>query len=245
MPKIKVAVIGTGRIGALHIENISSLRQKAIITAIADPFAGNLKQLAKDFGIAKTYKNYHEVLSDPCVEAVIIASSTNTHAEISTAAAKAGKHIFCEKPIDTEPKRINDVLKSVEEAKVVFQTGFNRRFDRNFRRVREHVNSGAIGDVHIVKVTSRDPAPPPIDYIKVSGGIFCDMMIHDFDMVRYLSGSEVIAVHAHGSVLIDREIEKAGDVDTAIVALQLASGALGVIDNSRKAVYGYDQRVEV
>jgi len=245
MSKIKVGVIGTGRIGALHIENISSLRQKAQITAIADPFMDNLEQLAKDFGIPKTYKSYQEVLNDPNVDAVIIATSTNTHAEIAIAAAKAGKHIFCEKPVDTDPERIKEVLRAVGEAKVLFQTGFNRRFDHNFRRVREHVKSGAIGDVHIVRVTSRDPAPPPIEYVKISGGIFSDMMIHDFDMVRYLSGSEVVEVHASGAVLVDPEIGKAGDVDTAIVTLKFANGALGVIDNSRKAAYGYDQRVEV
>ena len=245
MSIINVAVIGTGRIGALHIENISSLRHKAKIVCIADPYANNLEQLAKDFNIPKTYKCYKEVLNDNEVEAVIIATPTNTHAEISIEAAKCGIDIFCEKPIDTNPDKIKEVLEIADNAGVVFQTGFNRRFDHNFRRVREHVKSGAIGDVHIVKVTSRDPAPPPIEYVKISGGIFSDMMIHDFDMVRYLSGSEVVEVNAYGSVLVDSEIGNAGDVDTAIVTLKFANGALGVIDNSRQAVYGYDQRVEV
>ena len=245
MSKPSVAIVGTGRIGALHIENISSLRQKAQIAAIADPFMDNLELLAKDFGIPKTCKSYQEVLDDPGIDAVVLATPTNTHAEISIAAAKAGKHIFCEKPVDTDPGRIKEVLNAVEEANVIFQTGFNRRFDHNFRRVREHILSGAIGDVHIVRVTSRDPAPPPIEYVKISGGIFNDMMIHDFDMARYLSGSEVIEVHAIGAVLVDPEIGKADDVDTAIVTLKFATGALGVIDNSRKAAYGYDQRVEV
>ena len=245
MSLLNVAVIGTGRIGVLHVENISSLRQKAKIVAVADPYASNLEKLRQDFAIPKIYKNYKDVINDEDVDAVIIATSTNTHAEISIEAARAGKHIFCEKPVDTDPKRILEVIEAVEQNNIIFQTGFNRRFDHNFRRVREHVIAGSVGDVQIVKVTSRDPAPPSIEYVKISGGIFNDMMIHDFDMVRYLSGSEVIEVNAYGSVLVDPEIGKAGDVDTAIVSLKFANGALGVIDNSRKAVYGYDQRVEV
>ena len=153
--------------------------------------------------------------------------------------------MFCEKPIDFDLGRIQKVIAAVEQKGVKFQVGFNRRFDRNFKHVKDVVAAGKIGDPHIVMVTSRDPAPPPISYVKVSGGIFLDMMIHDFDMVRYLSGSEVTEVFTNGVVLVDPEIGEAGDVDTAIVTLKFANGAIGVINNSRKAVYGYDQRVEV
>ncbi len=160
-------------------------------------------------------------------------------------AAKAGKHIFCEKPIDHDLDKIRAVLEEVKKAGVKYQVGFNRRFDRNFKHVHDVVASGGIGDVHIVKVTSRDPEAPPLSYVKVSGGIFVDMTIHDFDMVRYLSGSEVEEVSAFGTCLVNPEIAEAGDVDTCIITLKFANGALGVIDNSRQAVYGYDQRIEV
>jgi myo-inositol 2-dehydrogenase/D-chiro-inositol 1-dehydrogenase len=160
-------------------------------------------------------------------------------------AAAAGKHIFCEKPIDFSLAHIDRALKAVERAGVKLQIGFNRRFDANFRRIREAIVEGQIGAPHILRITSRDPAPPPISYIRVSGGMFLDMAIHDFDMARYLIGSEVKEVYAVGGVRIDPEIEQAGDIDTAIVTLRFANGVLATIDNSRQAVYGYDQRVEV
>ena len=175
----------------------------------------------------------------------MICSPTDTHAQISIEAAKAGKHIFCEKPVDMDPDRIKEVLKCVKEAGVVFQVGFNRRFDKNFKRAYEAVRQGQIGKVHIVKITSRDPAPPTPEYIRVSGGIFMDMTIHDFDMARYLSGSEVTEAYATGSALVDKSIADLGDIDTAAVVLKFENGAVGIIDNSRKAVYGYDQRIEV
>ncbi len=193
----------------------------------------------------KAVADYREILNDPEIDAVFICSSTDTHSPISVEAAKAGKHIFCEKPIDHDLTKIEAVLKAVKEAGVKYQVGFNRRFDRNFKHVQSVVASGGVGDVQIVKVTSRDPAAPPISYVKVSGGIFVDMTIHDFDMVRYLSGSEVTEVSVFGACLVDPEIANAGDVDTCIISLKFANGALGVIDNSRQAVYGYDQRVEV
>lgn len=184
-------------------------------------------------------------MEDPNIDAVFICSSTDTHSPISIEAAKAGKHIFCEKPIDHDLDKIQEVLKAVKESGVKYQVGFNRRFDRNFKHVRDVVAGGGIGDVQIVKVTSRDPEAPPISYVKVSGGIFVDMTIHDFDMVRYLSGSEVEEVSTFGACLVDPAIGQAGDVDTCIITLRFKNGALGVIDNSRQAVYGYDQRVEV
>ena len=162
-----------------------------------------------------------------------------------SAAAARGKHIFCEKPVDLTVARVKKALADVKKAGVKIQVGFNRRFDHNFRRIRDLVQQGAIGDPHIVRITSRDPAPPPPEYVKVSGGIFLDMTIHDFDMARYMAGSDAVEVYAKGAVLVDPAIGKAGDIDTAVVTLTFANGCLGVIDNSRKATYGYDQRVEV
>ncbi len=242
--KIKIGVIGVGRIGKMHIKNIANLRDQFEITAISDPNNPELAQIAEDYHIQKFSKDYHDVLSGD-VDAVVIASSTNTHAKIITAAAKAGKDIMCEKPIDTDIERIKKVLKVVDDNGVILQIGFNRRFDHNFRKIHDYVVDGTIGNPHIIKVSSRDPEPPSYDYVKVSGGLFSDMMIHDLDMVRYLSNSEVVEVYANGAVLVDPEIGKLGDIDTAIVSLKFANGALGVIDNSRQAVYGYDQRAEV
>jgi myo-inositol 2-dehydrogenase/D-chiro-inositol 1-dehydrogenase len=176
---------------------------------------------------------------------VLICSSTDTHADYIIKAAHAGKNIFCEKPVDLTIAKVKAALTAVKEAGVRLQIGFNRRFDHNFAHVRELAKSGAVGQIQLVKITSRDPAPPPPAYVKVSGGIFLDMTIHDFDMARFQADSEVEEVFATGAVLVDPEIGAAGDVDTAVVTLKFANGALGVIDNSRKAVYGYDQRVEV
>ena len=245
MSKITVGIVGAGRIGKLHAENIISYFPDVKLKSIADVYMDKSEEWAKNVGIENTYTDYHKIIDDPEIDAVLIFSSTNTHAEIAIAAAKAHKDIFCEKPIDPNPDRIREVLKAVDGAGVKFQVGFNRRFDHNFRAVRDMVQAGKIGDPHIIKVTSRDPNPPSIDYVKVSGGLFMDMMIHDFDMVRYLSGSEVTEVFATGAVLVDPEIGKAGDIDTAIVSLKFANGAIGEIDNSRRAAYGYDQRVEV
>jgi len=242
--KIKIGVIGVGRIGKMHIKNIANLRDQFEITAISDPNNPELAQIAEDYHIQEFSRDYHDVLSGD-VDAVVIASSTNTHAEIITAAAKAEKNIMCEKPIDTDIERIKKVLKVVDDSGVILQIGFNRRFDHNFRKIHDYVVDGTIGNPHIIKVSSRDPEPPSYDYVKVSGGLFSDMMIHDLDMVRYLSNSEVVEVYANGAVLVDPEIGKLGDIDTAIVSLKFANGALGVIDNSRQAVYGYDQRAEV
>ena len=160
-------------------------------------------------------------------------------------AAAAGKHVFCEKPIDLDLARIDSALEAVNAAGILLQVGFNRRFDPSFARIRQLVASGEIGQPHLVRVTSRDPAPPPVEYVRASGGIFLDMMIHDFDMARFVTGQEVVEVFAMGGVLVEPQIGAAGDVDTTIVTLRFDSGALGAIDNSRRAVYGYDQRVEV
>ncbi|NLZ71567.1 MAG: inositol 2-dehydrogenase [Clostridiaceae bacterium] len=245
MKQLNIGVIGLGRIGRLHVENLQNLVPEANVIAGAEVYIDNVREWAEERKLPNLYQDYNEVLANPEVDAVVIATSTDTHAEVAIAAAKAGKQIFCEKPIDSNIDRIKEVLAEVDKAGVLFQTGFNRRFDHNFKRVHDIVESGEIGDPHIIRVTSRDPAPPPVEYVKVSGGIFFDMMIHDFDMVRYLSQSEALEVSAHGAVLIDPAIGEAGDIDTAVVTLKMANGALAVIDNSRQAVYGYDQRVEV
>jgi len=243
--KLRIGVIGAGRIGKLHANNLVNRVPNAELAAISDVYLPAAKELAEKLGVPAYYDDYHKILDDPTIDAVFICSSTNTHSPISIEAAKAGKNIFCEKPIDHDLDKILPVLEEVKKAGVRYQVGFNRRFDRNFKHVHDVVANGGIGDVHIVKVTSRDPEAPPLSYVKVSGGIFVDMTIHDFDMVRYLSGSEVEEVSAVGACLVNPEIGEAGDVDTCIITLKFANGALGVIDNSRQAVYGYDQRIEV
>lgn len=242
--KLRIGVIGAGRIGKLHSNNLANRVPKAQLMCISDVYEPAAKAQAEKLGIAYT-TDYHDILNDPTIDAVFICSSTDTHSPISIEAAKAGKHIFCEKPIDHDLDKIKAVLEEVKKAGVKYQVGFNRRFDRNFKHVHDVVKNGGVGDVQIVKVTSRDPEAPPISYVKGSGGIFVDMTIHDFDMVRYLSGSEVEEVSTFGACLVDPEIGKAGDVDTCIINLRFRNGALGVIDNSRQAVYGYDQRIEV
>ena len=242
---ILMGVIGTGRIGKLHVENINRLVLGGRVIAVADVMIEQSRAWAEEEGIKYIYNDYNELLANPEVEAVVIATPTNTHAEVAIAAAKAGKQIFLEKPVDLSLDRIHEVMEAVKAAGVICQIGFNRRFDHNFRRVREMVENGKVGDPYVIRVTSRDPAPPPISYIKVSGGLFVDMMIHDFDMVRYLSGSDAVKITAKGANLLDPAIGEAGDIDTAVVTLEMANGAIAVIDNSRQAVYGYDQRVEV
>jgi myo-inositol 2-dehydrogenase/D-chiro-inositol 1-dehydrogenase len=241
MKTLTIGVLGAGRIGRIHTENL--FRMKGVrVKSIADPFADFSAWPPEDVA---TGPDPELVLDDPEIEAVLICSPTPTHAPFTEAAAKAGKHIFCEKPVDLEPDRIRQTLAVVEAAGVSMQVGFNRRFDPTFARVRKAVTDGDVGEVQIVKITSRDPEAPPVSYVQTSGGIFLDMTIHDFDMVRFLTGSEVEEVHAMGAVLIDPAIGEAGDVDTAVTTLKLANGAVAVIENSRQAVYGYDQRVEV
>lgn len=245
--KITAGVIGAGRIGKLHIENLIHRVPDVFLKAVADINIERAKTWLQELRIPNVVTDYREILKDPEIQAVVICSSTSTHAQFSIEAAEAGKDVFCEKPIDNDVKRIREVLRTVKKAGVNYQIGFNRRFDRNFRRIREVVKSGEIGDVHIVKITSRDP-DYSIEYIRESakaGGIFYDMTIHDFDMVRYLSGLEVEDVYATGGALIDPRIGQVGDADTVLVNMGLETGALGCVDNSRRAVYGYDQRVEV
>ena len=245
---INVGIIGAGRIGQVHAKSILTGVPEARILSIADPFMKpEVAEWAKSVGIENVYEDYHKILEDERIDAVLICASTNLHAQISLEAIAAGKHIFCEKPIDQTLERIEEVKAALAASpkKLVYQVGFNRRYDHNYRALRKTVEDGKIGEVQFVRVSSRDPEPPPAKYVAVSGGIFMDMMIHDLDMVRYLSGQEVVEVYAQGACLIDPEIGKAGDIDTCTIMLKLANGALATVDGSRKAVYGYDQRGEV
>jgi myo-inositol 2-dehydrogenase/D-chiro-inositol 1-dehydrogenase len=243
--KINVGLIGAGRIGRVHAEHLAYRVPGANLVAVADVFEEAAKKVAADFQIPDAYQDHRRIMEDETIEAIVICSSTDTHSQMIEEAAAAGKHIFCEKPIDHDLRKIDHVLASVEESGVKLQIGFNRRFDLNFRRVREIVASGEIGVPHILRITSRDPGPPPIEYIKISGGIFLDMTIHDFDMARFLIGGEVVEIYAVGGVMVDPQIGETGDIDTAIITMRFENGVIGTIDNSRKAVYGYDQRVEV
>ncbi len=241
MKRTTIGVVGAGRIGKLHAANLLAMPDVRLKT-IADPYL--VPEEWSRRGVGPTL-DPADVFEDSEIEAVLICSPTPTHAEFTEIAARAGKHIFCEKPIALDPDRVRTTLAVVEKAGVKLQVGFNRRFDPTFARVRKAVVDGEIGEVHLVKVVARDPSPPSPEYVADSGGMFLDMTIHDFDMVRFLSGSEVEEVQAFGAVLVDPAIGEAGDIDTAVVTLKLANGALAVIENSRRAVFGYDQRVEV
>lgn len=241
--ELRVGLIGAGRIGRVHAMTIAHRVPSARIVAIADVNDAAATALAAQIG-ATAVTDYRALLDDAALDAVLICSATDTHARQIVDAAAAGKHIFCEKPIDHTLAKIDMALAAVEKAGVKLQIGFNRRFDANYARVRRAIMDGEIGTPHLLHIISRDPAPPPIAYIQVSGGIFLDMTIHDFDMARFLLG-DVVEVYTAAGVMVDPAIGAAGDLDTALVTLKFANGALGVIDNSRRAVYGYDQRVEV
>ena len=243
---VKVGIIGAGRIGKVHIESICTGVRNAQIVTVADPYmTEETAAWIRSMGDIHVTKDYKEILGDANIDAVIICSSTDTHSIISVEAIEAGKHVFCEKPIDHDIDKINKVIEALKKTNVKYQVGFNRRFDHNFKTVKEAVVGGKIGTPHIIKVTSRDPEPPSPEYAKVSGGMFLDMTIHDFDMVRYLAGCDAVEIYVQAAVLVDEKIGEAGDVDTAVITLKMENGAIAVIDNSRKAAYGYDQRVEV
>jgi myo-inositol 2-dehydrogenase/D-chiro-inositol 1-dehydrogenase len=241
--KINIALIGTGRMGSVHVANLANLVPEANLSAICDIRLEVAQKVGQENGITRVVRDYHELLDDPTIEAVAIITSTDTHAQIIRDAAKAGKHIFCEKPLALDIESIRQVLKEVEKAGVKLQVGFNRRFDKSFQRVREIVKSGELGRSCIFKITNYDPWLPSMEFLKVSGGLFLDMTIHDFDMSRFQIG-EVEEVYAMGDVMIDPALHDIGDVDTAVITLKFKDGTLGLIDNSRQAVYGYDQRVE-
>ncbi len=243
---VNIGIIGAGRIGKVHLKSISYNIKNAAVLAVADPFLDEeTENFIKDLGVPKITKDCREILNDPKIDAVMVCSSTDTHAPISLEAIKAGKHVFCEKPVDHSVEKIEEVENALKGTNLKFQVGFNRRFDHNFAAIKKAVDDGKVGTPQIIKITSRDPEPPNPRYIKASGGIFLDMTIHDFDMAAFLSGSYAVEVFAQPAVLIDPEIGALDDFDTAIITLKMANGALAVIDNSRKAAYGYDQRAEV
>ena len=242
---MNIALIGTGRIGRIHAENLALHIREATLSVVTDINMDSAKQVAAEYGIPHVAPDYASILADDSIEAVAICSSTDTHAQYIIDAARAGKHIFCEKPIALDLASIDAALAAVAESGVKLMVGFNRRYHPNFQRIRQLVAEGQIGAPHLVRISSRDSAPPPVSYVKVSGGIFLDMTIHDFDMACYVLGSEVTEVYATGSVLVDPGIGEAGDVDTAVVVMHYENGAICTIDNSREAVFGYDQRLEV
>ncbi len=244
-PKLRVGLLGVGRIGKVHTESLVNRIPEAELIALCDILPEELAKVAGKYNISRTYSDYQQVLKQPEVEAVVICTPSNTHYRIVMDALAARKHVFCEKPLDLSIDKIKEIYAQVQACGLQLMVGFNRRFDANFLKVREIVQSGRIGQPQVLRITSRDPAPPPENFIRASGGLFLDMTIHDFDMASYLMGSPVTEVYARAAVLVDPVFERAGDWDTAVVTLTFASGALGMIDNSRQAVYGYDQRVEV
>jgi myo-inositol 2-dehydrogenase/D-chiro-inositol 1-dehydrogenase len=240
---VRIGVIGVGRIGRMHAQLLAHQVSGAALDAVYDAYEPTARGVSAELGVPAA-ASVDEIF-DRELDAVAICSSADTHAELTVAAAQAGKAIFCEKPVSLHLADLDHALGVVQAAGVPFQIGFNRRFDPAHASVREAVVSGMVGDPHLVRISSRDPAPPPIEYIGTSGGIFLDMTIHDFDMARFLTGTEVVEVFARGAVRIDPAIGEAGDIDTALITLVHEDGCLTAIDNSRQAMYGYDQRVEV
>lgn len=239
---LNIGLLGCGRIGQVHARSVGQI-EGARVTAVADAFTDPARTLADKTGAQ--ILSAEDLIESADVDAVVIGTPTDTHYDQIHQAARAGKAIFCEKPVDLSADRIRDCIKVVEDSGVPFMTAFNRRFDPSFANIQSRIAAGEIGEVEIVTILSRDPSPPPISYIESSGGLFRDMMIHDLDMARFLLGEEPVSVYAVGSALVDPEIGKAGDVDTAAVTLTTASGKICQISNSRRASYGYDQRIEV
>ena len=243
---VTVGIIGAGRIGKVHTESICNYVRNARIKTVADPYMNDTtRDWLLSMGVGGTTTDYKEILNDPEIDAVLICSSTNTHSPISLEAIAAGKHVFCEKPIDHDLGKIKQVVEALKGSNIKYQVGFNRRHDHNFAAVKQAIADGKVGDVHIIKITSRDPEPPSAEYAAVPGGMFLDMTIHDFDMVRFLAGCDAEEIYVQSAVLVDPAIGEAGDVDTAVITLKMENGAIAVIDNSRRAAYGYDQRAEV
>ncbi len=236
--RLKIGIIGLGRIGTIHYNNIRYHIPEAEVAMVSDVDS-------KGFPDDVPHGGADTLIGHPDIDAVVICSPTDTHADYVDQCARRGKHVFCEKPLDLSLERIRKTLDVVRKHDIQLMLGFNRRFDANFMKLKALVDGGKIGDVQLVKITSRDPAPPSADYLRSSGGLFLDMTIHDFDMARYVTGKEVKEVYAAGAVLTGGVVAEAGDIDTAVVTLKFEDGSMAVIDNSRKAVYGYDQRLEV
>ena len=239
---INFALFGAGRIGSIHSANVAANKQ-ALLVGVCDPYQPNVDKLIAELGCAQMTEQ--EIFADDSIAAVLICSATDTHADLIEQAVAAGKHVFCEKPIDLSLERVQQCAQIVEQSDCKALVAFNRRFDPNFQLLQQQIAAGQIGTVELVSIISKDPSPPPLEYISSSGGLFRDMTIHDFDMARFLLGEEIDAVSAHGSCLVDPAIGEAGDIDTAVINLTTASGKLAQISNSRRASFGYDQRIEV
>ena len=244
MDIIKLGILGLGRIGKIHLETICTKIEGVKVIAAMNPSIEG-RSFADRYGIPLVTDNAMAVLHHPEIDAVLICSPTNTHSDYVIEAAHAGKAIFCEKPIDLSLNKVRETLQIVSNANVPLMIAFNQRFDPNFATIKEGITAGKLGRLYTVHITSRDPSPPPVSYIKQSGGLFIDMTIHDFDMARYIVDAEVVEVYAKGYNLIDPEIGIAGDIDTGIILLTFDNEVTVIIENSRKASYGYDQRLEV
>ena len=240
---VRFGILGAGRIGRLHAELLMRQVNGATVSMVFDAQPVAATRLAESLGV-EVAATLEEILNSPKVDAIAVLTSTNTHVDLVIQAAAAGKPIFCEKPISLELAEVDRAIAAVKAADVPFMVGFNKRFDPGHAAVRDAVHSGALGLLHVLKITGRDPAPPPPEYVAVSGGIFLDMVIHDFDLARYITGSEVSQVYAVGAVRVDERIGEAGDVDTVVILLTHEDGAFTTLDSSRRAVYGYDQRIE-
>jgi len=239
---VRFGLLGAGRIGKVHAKAVAS-NPDAKLVAVADAFDKAAQDLAAAYGAE--VRTIDDILKAKDIDAVVICTPTDTHSDLIERFARAGKAIFCEKPIDLDAQRVRECLKVVEDTGATLMVGFNRRFDPHFAAVRKAIDDGIVGNVEMVTIVSRDPGAPPVDYIKRSGGIFRDMTIHDFDMARFLLGEEPVSVSAHAAVLVDKAIGDAGDYDSVSVILQTKSGKQAIISNSRRATYGYDQRIEV
>ncbi len=239
---VRFALLGAGRIGKVHAKAVTGHPDGQLV-AVADAMAPAAQAIADQYGCE--VRSVEAIIAAKDIDAVVICTPTDTHADLIEAAVKAGKAVFCEKPIDLSLARVKTCLEVVRAHKGTLMVGFNRRFDPHFKAVRAEIDKGSIGNVEMVTITSRDPGAPPLDYIARSGGIFRDMTIHDFDMARFMLGEEITEVSAMASVLVDPAIGKAGDFDSVQVMLKTATGKQAMISNSRRATYGYDQRVEV
>lgn len=239
---IRVGLLGTGRIGSLHAETIAS-HPDSSLHAVSDIDNGSANKIATQYGAVA--KSAEEVISDQNIDAILIATSTDTHSDFIEKASAAGKAILCEKPVDLNLKRAKDCLYNVSTSNNPIMIGFNRRFDPNFAQLKKSLDNNEIGKRELLTITSFDPAPPPLSYVKTSGGLYRDMMIHDFDLSNFIMGELPITISAVGHSLVNPEIGAAGDVDTAVVTMVYSDGKITVIKNSRRAAYGYDQRVEI
>ncbi|MDE9435247.1 inositol 2-dehydrogenase [Xenorhabdus bovienii] len=237
-----IALFGAGRIGQVHAVNIANHKETHLYSVV-DPHRASAETLVQKY--QAKIQTIREAMSDPDVHGVLIASATDTHADLIELAARHNKTIFCEKPVHLDLERVRQCLATVKECQVPLFVGFNRRYDPQFRRLKTLFNAGMIGKAESLLITSRDPSPPPVEYVRVSGGMFRDMTIHDFDMARFIIGEEPCAIYAQGSNLVDPAIGQAGDIDTAFIVMKFPSGAMATITNSRRSGYGYDQRLEL